>query len=87
MGLIGALRPWVSAPAAFAWAALADRLHAHQAVLLVTFVGSTAVRLLLLLPRDFGGLLAVTLLAEVLSAPVGVMADAAVMNVCDKVRF
>ncbi|PNW85282.1 hypothetical protein CHLRE_03g179350v5 [Chlamydomonas reinhardtii] len=84
VGLIGALRPWVSAPAAFAWAALADRLHAHQAVLLVTFVGSTAVRLLLLLPRDFGGLLAVTLLAEVLSAPVGVMADAAVMNVCDK---
>ncbi|KAG2442634.1 hypothetical protein HXX76_002718 [Chlamydomonas incerta] len=84
VGLIGALRPWVSAPAAFAWAALADRLHAHHWVLLGTFVGSTAVRLLLLLPRSFGGLLAVTLLAEVLAAPVGVMADAAVMNVCDK---
>ncbi|KAG2442633.1 hypothetical protein HXX76_002717 [Chlamydomonas incerta] len=84
VGLIGALRRWVSAPSAFAWAALADRHNAHQAVLLATFVGSVAARLLILLPRSYWGLLAATLLAEFLRAPVNVLADAAAMQLCAK---
>ncbi|GLC51186.1 hypothetical protein PLESTB_000475200 [Pleodorina starrii] len=84
MGLVGALRPWLNAPASFLWAALADRLHAHRAVLLVTFAGAVGVRMLLLLPRSFGGMLAVALAAEVLAAPASVLADAAVMRICHK---
>lgn len=85
MGVIGALRRWVSAPSAFAWAAVADRRNAHQAVLLATFVGSVAARLLILLPRSYWGLLAATLLAECLRAPVNVLADAAAIQLCAKV--
>ncbi|KAG2450232.1 hypothetical protein HYH02_000329 [Chlamydomonas schloesseri] len=84
VGVIGALRRWVSAPSAFAWAALADRRNAHQAILLFTFVGSVAARLLILLPRRFWGLLAATLLAECLRAPVNVLADAAAVRLCAK---
>lgn len=86
VGVIGAIRPWCSAPASFALAALADRLHAHRVILLLAFAGSSALRMLLLLPRGFGGLLAVVLAAEVLAAPVGVLADAAVMRMCEKVH-
>ncbi|PNH05854.1 Major facilitator superfamily domain-containing protein 6 [Tetrabaena socialis] len=84
VGLIGALRPWVSAPAAFLWTALADRLDAHRLVLMATFVAAVAARMLLLLPRGFGGLLAVVLLAQAVGAPVGALADAAVMRLCKK---
>ncbi|KAG2499955.1 hypothetical protein HYH03_002240 [Edaphochlamys debaryana] len=84
VGLIGALTPWTSAPASFAWAALADRLGAHRAVLLGCWAACVCVRLLLLLPRHFGALLAVTLAAEVLGSPVGVMADAAIIHMCAK---
>ncbi|KXZ56834.1 hypothetical protein GPECTOR_1g752 [Gonium pectorale] len=85
VGLIGALLPWASAPASFAWAALADRLGAHRAVLLGCFVAAVSVRNLLpLLPASFAGLLCVALAAEVLSSPVSVLADAAVMQLCDK---
>ena len=85
LGVLSALRPWLSAPAGFAWSALADRLHSHRAVLVLALAASTALRSTLVLPRSFWGILALALASEAVTAPVSIMADAAVVAACKKV--
>ena len=81
-----ALRPWLSTPATFAFSALADRTRWHRGLIVACFVASTLLRQALALPSGFAGLAALALAGEVFIAPVCVLADAAVVAACDKVR-
>lgn len=79
IGVLAALKPWVSAPAAFVWAAAADRFSAHRAILLATFITSTIVRTCTAFGFRFWQFLVLAAVGEALASPVGVMADAAVV--------
>lgn len=72
IGLIAALRPWLSAPATSLWGWLADRYAIHRPLLLVTFVASTITRCCMALPlfnTQFATLLAVVLVTEAVQGP------------------
>lgn len=82
-----ALRPWLAAPAAMAWSALADRMHWHRQLMVAAFIMSTLLREALLGCTAFSTLLAFALASEFMAAPVCVLADAAVIAACTKVTF
>ncbi|KAF8067258.1 acyl-protein thioesterase 1 [Scenedesmus sp. PABB004] len=88
VGVLAAIKPWCSAPASFIWSALADRTGRHRSILLATFVASTLVRVAVVAVRGggsaFAAFLALAVVGEVLAAPVGVIADAAVVSACAK---
>jgi hypothetical protein len=65
---------------------VADRLAIHQQLLLATFVTSTLARVSTAAAHSFAVFGALAVAAELLAAPVGVMADAAVVAACHKVR-
>lgn len=72
IGLIAALRPWLSAPATSLWGWLADRYAIHRPMLLLTLAASTITRCCMALPlfnAQFATLLAVVLLTEAIQGP------------------
>ena len=72
IGIIAALRPWLSAPATAFWGWIADHYAIHRILLLSTFVVSTATRCCMALPvfnTHFATLLSVVLLTEALQGP------------------
>jgi hypothetical protein len=85
IGILAALKPWTSAPSSFLWSGLADRLSAHKAIMLATFVTSTLTRVGVSLAHSFWAFLVLAVAGEFLAAPVGVMADAAVVAACKRV--
>jgi hypothetical protein len=87
IGLVSCLRPWVGVASGGLWAGLADKARAHRAVLLFTFVGSTAARLGVGASHSFSGVLVPVLLCESLAAPVTIISDAAVTAACDEGEY
>lgn len=85
IGVLAALKPWTSAPASFLWSGLADRMSAHKAIMIVTFVTSTLTRVGVSLAHSFWAFVVLAVAGEFLAAPVGVMADAAVVAACKRV--
>ncbi|KAI8476975.1 MAG: major facilitator superfamily domain-containing protein [Monoraphidium minutum] len=79
IGLLACLKPWVSAPASFAWSALADAKRAHRAIFVSTIVASALAHAGYAAARGFWAFAALCAVAEVLGAPATLLADAAVM--------
>ncbi|GBG00109.1 hypothetical protein Rsub_12850 [Raphidocelis subcapitata] len=79
IGVLSALRPWVSAPAAFLWSALADARRAHRAIFLAALALGAAARLGLAAASGFWAFAALSAASEALGAPVTLLADAAVV--------
>jgi len=81
IGVIAALRPWVSAPASVLLAALADRLLIHRSMFFALSILGTLLRsaILLPLPGPFWGILTVMMAMEVVCAPNGVLTTAAIV--------
>lgn len=84
VGVISAVRQWVSVPSSFLWSAAADRLQRHQAILTAVLVASTASRLGLVWASGFGAFLALIIVNQFVTSPVTVMADAIVMSNCEQ---
>eukprot|EP00887_Chlorella_sp_A99_P004892 scaffold4.g4892.t1 len=82
IGLVAALRPWLSLPAGALWSGVADKSRRHRAVLLLTFACSVAVRLALSAGRSFAALTILSLVTEFFAAPVTIIADSAVLAAC-----
>ncbi|MEW5309752.1 MAG: hypothetical protein WDW38_001614 [Sanguina aurantia] len=82
LGLIGSLRPWLSAVSSLGWSALADRYNIHRWVLVMNLSISTVTRLFLAFESSFGALLTTVLVSEFFGASVCVMVDAAVISAC-----
>lgn len=82
IGILAAIKPWVSAPASFLWSGLADRYAAHKTIMLATFVTSTLTRTSVAVFSTFAAFIVLAAVGEFLAAPVGVMADAAVVAAC-----
>ncbi|EFN59197.1 hypothetical protein CHLNCDRAFT_50056 [Chlorella variabilis] len=81
IGLLSALRPWISAPCGSIIAGLADRWGSHRPLLLACYLGMTWIQGLMALPSlaSFGAMLALTVLSSVVYTPASILADAAVM--------
>jgi hypothetical protein len=60
-------------------------MSAHKAIMLATFVTSTLTRVGVSLVHSFWAFLVLAAAGEFLAAPVGVMADAAVVAACKRV--
>ena len=84
IGVVAALRPWLSLPAGAAWSAAADKTRHHRVVLLITFSCSALARLGLWAGRSFPALLAISLATELFAAPVTILADSAVLAACSE---
>lgn len=82
IGVLAAIKPWVSAPASFIWSGVADRYSAHRIIMLTTFVISTLTRTSVALCSTFAAFMVLAVAGEFIAAPVGVMADAAVVAAC-----
>eukprot|EP00891_Asterochloris_glomerata_P006482 jgi/Astpho2/6482/Aster-x0731 len=78
IGLVAAVRPWTSALAANAWAALADATGAHRCIWLTCLSLSALARFSITQFTHFGTATALVLLTEVFSAPICVLMDATV---------
>lgn len=77
-----AVKPWVSAPSSFLWSGLADRFSIHKGILLSTFIVSTLTRTSTVAAHSFTAFMLLAAAGEFTAAPVGVMADAAVVAAC-----
>lgn len=86
IGLLAAFRTWCSAPVSLAATAASDRLKIHKQLLLAACLVSCALRSSLPLLGSTGLLFGVLLLADLLGAPVGVLADSTVLSNCNEVR-
>jgi hypothetical protein len=86
IGLLAALRTWLAAPVSLAATATSDRYKLHKQLLLVASITSCGLRSSLPLVGGTGMLFAALLLADLLGAPVGVLADSAVLSNCNEVR-
>ena len=84
IGVLSAVRQWVSVPSSFAWSAFADRTTLHQWTLAFVLVTSTASRLGLVRAGSFGALLGLIIINQFVTSPVTVMADAIVVSNCDE---
>ena len=83
IGVLSALRPWLSAPSAVLLTGLADKLDAQRAVLVVAFAASATLRTLLLVaPSSIFATGALVLLADCVASPVGVIIDSIVVASC-----
>lgn len=78
IGLLGAVRPFVSMPAGSLWSGAADKGRRHRAVLLLTLCASVLARLSLSAVGRLGfvPLLATVAATEFFAAPVTILADA-----------
>jgi hypothetical protein len=79
IGLLAALRPWISAPAGSIAAALADRLQRHRAVLLFCFLAATILQSSIALVASFPSQLILTLGVSTVWTGASIIGDAAVM--------
>ena len=82
IGLLAALRPWLSLPAGAIWSGAADTSRRHQALLLAAFCGALVCRLALAGAHSYATLAALTLATEVFAAPITIIADASVLAAC-----
>ena len=87
IGLLAALRPWISAPAGSICAALADRLGMHRFVLLFCFVAATALQSTIALVFSFPSQLGLTLGISTVWTGASIIGDAAFMAVSTHVPF
>jgi hypothetical protein len=78
IGLLGAVRPFVSMPAGSLWSGAADKWRRHRAVLVLTLCASVLARLSLAAAGrlGFAPLLATVAATEFFAAPVTILADA-----------
>lgn len=86
IGLLAALRTWLAAPISLAATATSDRYKVHKQLLLLACIASCGLRSSLPLVSGTGVLFATLLLADLLGAPVGVLADSTVLSNCNEVR-
>lgn len=84
IGVIAASRPWISAPASFIWSGLADAFKLHRIIFTMAIILSTVATVGLATASTFSSLLAITTFAQLLAAPVVVLADAAAVACCKK---
>lgn len=89
IGLLAALRPWISAPAGSIAAALADRLGSHRLVLLFCFLAGTVLQssIALNLFSSFSSQLVLTLGISIVWTGASIIGDAAVMAASTHVSF
>ena len=85
IGVVGALRPWVSFPTASLWSGLADKHRCHCFVFVGNFAAATLLRLSLAVAGGFGWLLLAVLVTEFFAGAVTILADAAVQASCTEV--
>lgn len=85
IGLLAALRTWLAAPISLAATATSDRYKLHKQLLLLACIASCGLRSSLPLVSGTGTLFAALLLADLLGAPVGVLADSTVLSNCNEV--
>ncbi|KAL4423566.1 hypothetical protein ABPG77_004606 [Micractinium sp. CCAP 211/92] len=85
IGLLSALRPWISAPCGSLIAGLADRWGAHRFLLLACYLAVTWIQGLMALPAfaSFSAMLALTAASSCVYTPSQILADAAVMAASD----
>lgn len=86
IGLLAALRTWLAAPVALSATAVSDQYKIHKQLLLLACIASCGLRSSLPLVNGTGLLFGTLLLADLLGAPVGVLADSIVLSNCDEVR-
>jgi len=86
IGLLAALRTWLSAPVSLAATAASDRFKVHKQLLLVAGIASCGLRSSLPLVGSTSLLFGTLLLADLLGAPVNVLADSTVLSNCNEVR-
>lgn len=79
-GIISAVRQWVMIPASFAFSGLADFTGFHRTVMLVTLVLSTVTRTALWFGDTFIFFMLLTIVCQVFTAPVTVIADTIIMS-------
>lgn len=85
IGLLSALRPWISAPLSMGSTAIADKFKVHTPLLVVCFALTTIIRASIPLGSGVAMLIVMLMAAEVFGAPVGVIGDAAVLSNCHDV--
>lgn len=86
IGLLAALRTWLSAPVSLAATAASDRFKIHKQLLLLAGIASCGLRASLPLVGSTSLLFGTLLLADLLGAPVNVLADSTVLSNCNEVR-
>eukprot|EP00884_Botryococcus_braunii_P022281 jgi/Botrbrau1/8737/Bobra.0090s0012.1 len=79
IGLMAAVRPWISAASGNIWAAAADHLQAHFIILMVMYVLGVLLRTSMMFAPDFATMLAVVIAKEFFGSPVGIIVDATVL--------
>eukprot|EP00879_Flechtneria_rotunda_P022677 GHRR01023949.1.p1 GENE.GHRR01023949.1~~GHRR01023949.1.p1 ORF type:complete len:444 (+),score=160.72 GHRR01023949.1:257-1588(+) len=82
IGLLAALRPWLSAPLSLTASAAADKHKLHAQLLLASAATAAVMRSSLPLTDSVNMLFAVYLMAELSGAPVGVLSDSTVLSNC-----
>jgi hypothetical protein len=85
IGLLAALRPWISAPLGMAASAAADQRKAHNALLLTAIAAATALRASLPLSEGLVVIFAQLVVAEVMGAGASMIGDATVLSNCKTV--
>ena len=85
IGLLAALRPWISAPLGMAASAAADKRQAHNALLLTAVAAATFLRAALPLSDGIVLIFAQLVLAEVMGAGASMIGDATVLSNCKTV--
>lgn len=79
IGLLAAIRPWVSAPSGSLIASFADRIRCHGAVLVACYIATTLLQGSMALVSSFLAQVALTLAASIVWAPPQIISDACVM--------
>lgn len=87
IGVLAALRPWISAPAGSIAAALADRLGSHRLVLLFCFLAATVLQSSIAVFSSFPSQLVLTLGISTVWTGASIIGDAAVMAASTHVSF
>jgi len=87
IGLLAALKPWISAPAGSIAAALADRLGSHRLVLLFCFLAATALQSSVAFFSSFPSQFILTLGMSTVWTGASIIGDAAVMAASTHVSF
>lgn len=85
IGLLAALRTWLSAPVSLTATSVSDTYRIHKQLLLVACIASCGLRSSLPLVSSSSLLFGTLLLADLLGAPVGVLADSTVLSNCNEV--
>ncbi|KAK9817419.1 hypothetical protein WJX74_008676 [Apatococcus lobatus] len=82
IGLLSALRPWVSAIVGGGCTAFADRIRAHRPIMFIAYALSTAAKFSISQAKTYPQMLLLIVTAEGLTAPVMILADSSVMAAC-----